>query len=120
MQIQSTRISTAISRLLYKVGFRRLYIMIHKPNAQRTATMEQQQNEVERLFDDLQTSLPVAFARRDIPRLLPGVINPRSLANLESKGEGPEGFYTGRIRCYRREPFLSWLRSRVSTQRGLK
>jgi hypothetical protein len=38
-------------------------------------------------------------SRQKVPELFPG-LNPKTLANLESKGDGPPSFKRGRIRFY--------------------
>lgn len=39
------------------------------------------------------------------------------LANLDSKGDGPDGsFYLGRRRVYPKQPFVLWLQQRVKVE----
>ncbi len=64
-------------------------------------------------FDKLRDGLPVIFARKEIEKLLPGIISPRYLANLDSKGEGPPRIRIhGRGVAYPRDGFIDWLRRR--------
>lgn len=62
---------------------------------------------------DLLEALPRVFGRKAVTNLLPGIINARTLANLDWSGDGPPLFKIGRTVCYRREPFVNWLLSRM-------
>lgn len=62
----------------------------------------------------LSEKLPPVIARKDVGRILGGVIAPKTLANLDSLGEGPAGrFRVGRTVAYRTADLLSWLQERV-------
>ncbi len=65
------------------------------------------------LIEQLRANLPIAFARKEIDRLLPGVISPKTLANLSSQGVGPPAFHQGRTVIYNRDDFLNWLSKRI-------
>ena len=54
-------------------------------------------------------NLPVAFGRPAINRLLPGIIDAKTLANHDSAGTGPPHFKRGRRVFYERDSFLEWL-----------
>lgn len=63
----------------------------------------------------LRNLLPLMFSRKDIERLIPGVISAKTLANLSSVGEGPIEHRIGKRKiCYDRESFLQWLEPRIS------
>lgn len=67
------------------------------------------------LLDSLRHELPPVFARVAVPRLLGGIIAVGSLANLDSASAGPPGsFRHGRRVCYKRDPFLAWLGTRLT------
>ena len=66
------------------------------------------------LIKQLRDNLPIAFARKEIDRLLPGVISPKTLANLSSQGDGPPAYHQGRTVFYNRDAFLEWLSKRIS------
>lgn len=67
------------------------------------------------LLDSLRKELPPTFARTEVPRLLGGIIAVGTLANHDSAGDGPaDSFRMGRRKCYRRDPFLTWLAKRLS------
>ncbi len=66
---------------------------------------------------ELKKDLPPIIARLEVGRLTGGVIHPRTLANLDSLGEGPKSrFYVGRKACYLTEDFLEWLDTRISKE----
>lgn len=64
-------------------------------------------------FSDLESSLPALIARSEVARLTGGVVNPRTLANLDSEGRGPQRVRIGKKVAYPRGPFVAWLRARA-------
>jgi hypothetical protein len=61
-------------------------------------------------FLDFQEKLPPFIARKDVGRLLGGCISPKSCANLDSLGLGPEGrLRNGRLVVYETQSLLHWL-----------
>ena len=50
--------------------------------------------------EPLYVNKPLMIARSNVEQLFPG-LNPKTLANLNSKGEGPRGFKRGRLVFYR-------------------
>ena len=65
------------------------------------------------LIEKLKNELPIVFARKEIERLLPGLISSKTLANLSSQGKGPPSYRHGRTVIYNRDTFLNWLSKRV-------
>ncbi len=64
---------------------------------------------------ELKETLPIVFPRKDVGRLTGGIVHPRTCANLDSQGKGPEGrFRVGKIVCYDRDSFICWLLTRVT------
>jgi len=58
-------------------------------------------------------NLPPVLARKDVSRYLGGIISPKTLANLDSLGEGPSGrFKVGRTVVYPTAALLMWLEER--------
>ena len=58
------------------------------------------------------------IARHEVERFTGGIINPRTLANLDSKGEGPKGrVRVGRKIAYPVPNFIEWLESRAERVR---
>ena len=54
-------------------------------------------------------------ARREIRKFTGGTISPGTMANLDSRGKGPEGrFRVGRNTAYPIESLIKWLESRAS------
>lgn len=65
--------------------------------------------------NDLFMALPEVFPRERVGELLSGIISPKTLANLDCEGRGPQGrIRIGRKICYQRGPFVEWLASRTS------
>ena len=72
--------------------------------------------------DDLRKQLleimPPVFVRQQVRELTGGMIDGRTLANLDSRGEGPEGkVKMGKTKAgYLREPFIDWFLNRLEIQ----
>lgn len=61
----------------------------------------------------LLTRLPPVMARKDVGKLLGGVISPKTLANADALGKGPANkFYSGRTVIYETISLLKWLDQR--------
>ncbi len=58
-------------------------------------------------------NLPPVFGRNEVQRLFPGVISPKSLANLANKGKGPKFLKNGRLAVYMTADFVDWLKDRA-------
>jgi hypothetical protein len=68
-------------------------------------------------IETLRASLPPIFARSEIGKLTGGIIQPGTMRNRDSRGDGIENrFQVGRKVCYSREDFLQWLSARVTRQ----
>ena len=60
------------------------------------------------------SALPICFGRNVISELLPGLISPKSLANLAWRGVGGPPFYKmGRKVYYEKSSFIEWLINRT-------
>jgi hypothetical protein len=65
------------------------------------------------LFLESVGTLPPVIARHQVGKLTGGAISPKTLANLDSKGEGPATrLKLGRIVAYPTPVLLEWLESR--------
>jgi hypothetical protein len=62
----------------------------------------------ETLINALKRSLPPIFARREVPRLLGGLLPVGTLANLGSASAGPPYRIVKRHAVYEKDSFLSW------------
>jgi len=78
-----------------------------------------QQSDLEE-YDGLLSILPPVIARKDIERLLGGIISRGHLANLDYKGEGPPRIEVGRHVGYLRGPFVEWLKERYARRKPAK
>jgi len=68
------------------------------------------------VFEKLALTWPSAIvSRSEVSRFSGGLINPRSLANMDSLGLGPANrFRCGRKICYPVSDLIAWLESRVT------
>jgi len=64
-------------------------------------------------FTDLAKELPPLIARDHVEKLLGGIISSKTLANLDSLGEGPKRLRVGRKVAYLTEDLLEWLAKRT-------
>lgn len=66
----------------------------------------------------IRSTVKAPFIGRDAVReLTGGIVNPRTLANHDSNGTGPNGmFYVGRRAAYPTDSFCEWLLDRVSLE----
>lgn len=66
------------------------------------------------VFDVMADNWPSEIiARTEIKVFTGGLISPKYIANLDSKGEGPSGrIKSGRKTGYQKKPFVDWLRDR--------
>ncbi|MBW1955563.1 MAG: hypothetical protein JRI83_07560 [Deltaproteobacteria bacterium] len=67
------------------------------------------------LFQELANRWPSPIvARHEVSRFSGGAIHPRTLANLDSRGEGPRGrFRIGRKVCYPTVALIEWMKARA-------
>ena len=56
-------------------------------------------------------------ARESVGQFTGGVLTSKSMANMDSLGEGPESIRIGRKIAYRVEVLISWLESRATAGR---
>ena len=64
-------------------------------------------------LSNLLPKLPPLISRDHVEKLLGGVISSKSLANLDSLGEGPKRMRIGRKVVYNTEDLLEWLAKRT-------
>ena len=53
-------------------------------------------------------------SREKVSQFTGGILNPRTLANIDCKGEGPERIRIGRKIAYKVEDLCDWLSERAS------
>jgi len=65
-------------------------------------------------LSSLEEKWPSAFVAREVSKeFTGGLVSPKSLANLDSQGEGPEGaIHCGRKVIYPVKCFIAWLEKR--------
>lgn len=61
------------------------------------------------IISSLKKSLPSVFGRSAVKDLMPGIIAPGTLANLDSQKAGPPCHKARGKVIYEREAFLAWL-----------
>lgn len=75
------------------------------------------------IFEQLADSWPAPIvARKEVSRFSGGVLNPRSMANLDSLGQGPPRISLGpRVIAYPTRALVEWMRNRAAkTKTGEK
>ena len=74
---------------------------------------------VHKIIDQLAETHPAPWiARETAKKATGGVISAGTLANLDTKGEGPdERFYIGRKACYPLPSFIEFLKKRAHLRR---
>jgi len=72
--------------------------------------MTRTESYIEGLIQDVAAKLPGYFTRKDAEVALNGMVNRRTLANLDCLGTGPGGETLRGRRTYEKEEFLLWLR----------
>ena len=66
-------------------------------------------------FENFLNKLPPFVARKNVTTVLGGAISPKTLANADSLGKGPEGRTTcGRTVVYETASLLKWMNSKRS------
>lgn len=66
------------------------------------------------LIHDLLAKWPSAIvARTEVKAFSGGLLNPRTLANLDSLGQGPVRLRVGRKICYRAADLAAWIEQRT-------
>ena len=66
-------------------------------------------------LSDLKTKWPSSMvARRRVREFSGGVLNEKTLANLDSAGKGPARFRVGRQICYRVADLVAWMEGRAT------
>lgn len=68
------------------------------------------------IFDELAEAWPApVVARREVSRFSGGVLNPRTLANLDSLGQGPPRIaLRPRVIAYPTRALVEWMRDRAA------
>ena len=70
--------------------------------------------QTENRFRSLAEKWPSAFvARQEVARFTGGLVNCKTLANLDSKKQGPPRIRLGRKIAYPVPEFIAWLESRI-------
>lgn len=81
--------------------------------AEKCLTPEQQE-----FADLISGGLPPVVARKNVEQFLGGIVTTKTLANADSKGEGPAVAYAvGRSIVYRREALVDWLMRNFDVRR---
>jgi predicted DNA-binding transcriptional regulator AlpA len=83
-----------------------------------TTTAKLKGDKMEDIFDSMAKRWPSAIvARKEVAKFSGGLLHPRTLANLDSKGLGcPEKIKIGsRIVAYPVDAMIIWLRSRATS-----
>ncbi|ABB40197.1 hypothetical protein Dde_3403 [Oleidesulfovibrio alaskensis G20] len=71
---------------------------------------------IDRAIETLSRELPPVFCRKDVPKLLGNIIAAGTLANIDSRKQGPPRIKLKRNTAYERTSFLIWLKSYMVQQ----
>lgn len=73
------------------------------------------QEKINELFDKMAAKWPSEFvARKKVDVFTGGMLNGKTVANFESRGEGPpEKFKLGRLAGYPKASFTEWLKEKA-------
>ncbi len=61
------------------------------------------------VLETIRENMPDMFMRKDIEKVLYGILSPKTLATLESKKCGPSTYRAGKRTVYMKKTFLPWL-----------
>lgn len=62
---------------------------------------------------EIENTLPPTIARKNVSKLLGGIVSAKTLANLDSIGKGPKRkFKIGKTVCYYTTDLLEWIENR--------
>jgi len=87
----------------------------HLPRMREAAASSKDSKE---FLELLAERLPPVVARKDVERILGGVIASQTLNNADAKGEGPEVAYrVGRSVVYRTDSLLAWIAGKFEIRR---
>jgi hypothetical protein len=68
----------------------------------------------------IRSLLPPIFPRHELTKITSGLINSRTIANIQSKKQGPPSvLFKGKV-GFERETFITWLESRISENTSSK
>lgn len=66
-------------------------------------------------YDEMEKKWPsTVVSRNQVRQFTGGMLSPGTMANMDSRGEGPERINIGRKVGYPIKPFIHWLKSRTS------
>lgn len=68
------------------------------------------------IMEALRSALPPVFSRSSLTKLTGGLINQRTIANLQSKNQGPPSFQYGKKIAFERDSFISWAFEKIITK----
>lgn len=67
--------------------------------------------DVNHIIEKLKESMPPAFTRKELPKLLGGILTVGHICNLDSAQQGPPRMRLKRHVIYERDSFLEWFKS---------
>jgi len=71
---------------------------------------------LEQKFKTLLDELPLLITRKEVSRLLGGILSPGYLANLDCLGQGPKKVRIGGKVAYLRQDLVEWLEKRAQKE----
>lgn len=77
---------------------------------------EEQMN-VDCIINKLRETMPPAFVRKEIPRLLGGILTVGTIANLDAAKQGPPKLRLKRHVVYEKDSFLEWFKKYLNNKK---
>ncbi len=68
------------------------------------------------IINKLRDTMPPAFVRKEVPRLLGGILTVGTIANLDAKKQGPPKIRLKRHVVYEKDSFLEWFKAYLSSK----
>lgn len=65
---------------------------------------------INHIIDKLNESMPPIFTRKELPKLLGGILTVGHICNLDSSNQGPPRMRLRRHVIYERDSFLEWFK----------
>lgn len=72
---------------------------------------------IDSIINKLRETMPPAFVRKEIPRLLGGILTVGTIANLDAAKQGPPKLRLKRHVVYEKDSFLEWFKKYLNNKK---